>query len=253
MKRIVVLTSLFCLLITITGCDFEQNSDVWKKVHDDLSYMNWNFTVGDSKENIIIYKINPEQFNIKILNSEKDPKYVSDWLYENDSAEIVINGGYFHEDFSPSGYLKVNFERVGERLFDQNLSGLVEIENNKLTLRDLKTNPLKDGENIEYGLQSYPFLIKNSLPAVADDTEKTARRTALGLDQEGNIYIIVADASHISLYGFMNEIIKTKIPFTNVLNLDGGTSTGVAVSYGNFSDIKDSLVKVPNVIVFDKI
>ena len=196
---------------------------------------------------------NYQNHKIQILNSSQEPRYVFDWLYDNDEAEIVINGGYFHEDFTPSGYLKINSERIGERVFDQNLSGLIQIEEGKLSIRDLSLKPLEEGDQLESGLQSYPFLIKNSKPAVTEDTEKTARRTALGTDSEGNIYIIIADISHLSLYEFMDQLIKTKIPFNDVLNLDGGTSTGIAISYGSLREVKDSLTKVPSVIVFDKI
>jgi len=256
MKKLYIFPVLFVALFAgfLSGCDVNEDPNSWKILDDSFAYRIWQFEKDQSGENFYIYRIKPDQFNIKILNSSDKPKYVSDWLYDNDTAEIVINGAYFHEDFSPSGFLKINSGRIGERLFDQNLSGLITIENkNKLTIRDLKTNPFKEDEAIENGMQSYPFLIKNSLPAVTDDTEKTARRTALGLDNNGNIYIIISDITHISLYEFMNQIVKTEIPFTDVLNLDGGTSTGIAISYGSLREVKDSLVKVPSVIVFDKI
>jgi exopolysaccharide biosynthesis protein len=244
---------LFTALLSLSGCDVNEDPNSWHIVDDSFAYKEWNFEKDKTGGSFSVYLIRPEKFKIHFLNSSDEPQYVSDWLYDNDAAEIVINGAYFHEDFTPSGYLKINSERIGERLFDQNLSGLVQMEGGKFSIRDLSVTPLSEGEQIENGMQSYPYLIKNSKPAVTEDTEKTARRTAIGLDNEGNIYIIISDISHTSLFEFMNNLINTGIPFTDVLNLDGGTSTGIAVSYGSFREVKDSLVKVPSVIVFDKI
>jgi len=129
----------------------------------------------------------------------------------------------------------------------------VQIEGNNLIIRNLETQALQEGEDVEFGLQSYPYLIKNSQPVLQEDTGKTARRSAIGTDAQGNIYLVIADTSHLTLYELMNQLVKTEIPFTDVLNLDGGTSTGIAVSEGSYHEIKDSLVRVPGVIVFDRI
>jgi exopolysaccharide biosynthesis protein len=251
MKKIGVF--IITAMLFLSGCESSEESGVWKNIDDSISYRFWEFEVNELKESIEIYRINPEGYKITLDYSIEKPRYVSEWLYLNDGAEVVINGPYFNEDYRPSGYLKINNERIGELIFDQNLSGLVQIKDNKLSIRNLGKEALIEGEAVEFGLQSYPFLITNSSPALMEDTGKTARRSAIGTDAEGDIYLIIADTSHLTLYELMSQLIKTEIPFTEVLNLDGGTSTGIAVSEGNYHEIKDSLVKVPGVIVFDKI
>ncbi|MBN1494286.1 phosphodiester glycosidase family protein [Candidatus Peregrinibacteria bacterium] len=241
------------VMLFLSGCDYPSQQNEWKKIDDFLSYKQWDFEINGAKETIEIYRVVPGGYKIKLVYSSEAPKYVSDWLYYNDGAEIVVNGPYFSEDYSPSGYVKINNTRVGNLIFNQELSGLVQIEDDKLFIRDLGVQALKADEDVEFGLQSYPFLLKNSAPALTEDSGKIARRTAIGTDADDNVYLIVSDTTHLSLFDLMNQLINTGIPFNQVLNLDGGTSTGIAVSEGNYHEIKDSLVKVPGVIVFDKI
>ena len=234
---------LLCLII-FSGCS-NISSDEWQPLNDFVSQRVLEFKQDDKIKKIHIYRLDPVDFSISIANS--DPKRISDWAKELD-AEIVINGAYFDKDFTPSGYLKINNERIGELLFDQNKSGLIQIDNGEFTIRDLAENPLQTGEELDFGLQSFPFLIENGKAVIKEDSGKTARRTALGTDKDGLVYIISADLVHISLYELMNKLIETNIDFTYVLNLDGGPSSGISI----YNELKDSVTKVPSVILFEK-
>ncbi len=194
-----------------------------------------------------IIKLEHESFAVQI---EYDPqgKFISEW--KNGGQEIVINGAYFDTDYTPSGLLIINKKRIGKRMFGQNKTGLIAVTNNLTSIRDLAVSPVKDNESLDFALQSYPFLIKNSLPALSSDSGKKARRTALGVDMEKNVYIITATSYQPTLYEFMNQIVATKIPFTFVLNLDGGPSTGLFANWGETQLQMDSFTKVSSVIRF---
>lgn len=234
---------LVCLVL-FSGCG-NQTSDGWRDLNEKVDEYKIEYQVEDKTKTINIYRLSPSDFTISIQNG--DPKYISDWANEYD-AEIVINGAYFNEDYSPSGYLKVNDERVGELIFDQNKSGLIQIDNDIFQIRNLAINPLETGESLDYGLQSFPFLIMDGKAAISEDSGKRARRTALGIDKSGNIYIIFVDLDHITLYELMGKLINAGIDFDYVLNLDGGPSSGLSI----FGDNKDSVSKVPSVILFDE-
>ncbi len=179
-----------------------------------------------------------------------EPQPVSAWQTGGD--EVIINGGYFNPDFTPSGYLVAQGKRIGKLLFDQDKSGLIGIRNGTFFIRDLHINPLMSGETFDGAVQSYPFLIRNSKPDLSRDTNKIARRTALGIDADGNVYIIALTSTELSLYQFMREIEKTGIPFIHVLNLDGGPSTGIMAVWGSSAVHADSFVRVPSIIRFKK-
>lgn len=79
-----------------------------------------------------------------------------------------------------------------------------------------------------------------------------ARRTALGVDAANNIYVISVPDREISLYEFMNELLKSGISFLHVLNLDGGPSTGIYAHWEINDIFQNSYSKVPSVIKFRK-
>lgn len=171
---------------------------------------------------------------------------VSYW-YSGKDNEIVINAAYFLEDFTPAGYLVVDREIVSDRMFDPDKTGLITVISSTLMIRDLAIAPLEPREIFDYALQSYPFLIKNGLPAITQDSGKVAQRTAIGIDDAQNIYIFSYLDSTISLYDFMEAIVSLKLPVTQVLNLDGGPSSGLVGNYGGIEYGFDSVVPVSSV------
>ncbi len=194
-------------------------------------------------------KIAPGEFTAEIENSTSTPSSISDWSSSKEH-QVLINAAYFNEDKTPSGYLVVNGETVGETLFDQDKSGLLVIQDDQFSIRDLATEPLEEGENFDFALQSYPFLIKNSEKAIKSDSGKKARRSAIGIDKEGNVYVLISDSPNLSLYEFMNILYDSEIDFETVLNLDGGPSSGLYVNFGRYSKLIDSQVEVPSILLF---
>jgi len=207
-------------------------------------------TVSDTTNTNLIGVIKIPSSTAVIIEYDQTGKTISEWA--GTGNDVVINGGYFNEDYSPSGFLVVNKKRIGDKIFDQDKSGLIEIKNGKINIRDLNEMPIQENEEFEFALQSYPFLIKNYQPALESDSGKKARRSALGIDENGDVYLFVADFPYLSLYEFMNEIIKTGIKFSNVINLDGGPSTGIYVNTDAEQFFIDSYTKVPSIIRFLK-
>jgi len=206
----------------------------------------------DVEEKIIkVFKVESESVSTTIEYNQV-AKRISGWKNEN-QEEIVINGAYFLEDFSPAGFLVVDGKTVGQTKFDEDKSGLISIQEGKFTLRDLQKYPLTKNERFDFALQSYPFLIKEGQKAIKEDSGKLARRTAVGIDAENNIYILVVPQREISLYEFMQEIVKLNISFTYVLNLDGGPSTGVSVQWEGEQFLTDSFTPVSSVIRWKRI
>lgn len=201
---------------------------------------------NSAKKSVVIVKIDQTNTAARIDYNPINPPFLAGWLQEN--SKLVINGSYFNADNSPSGYLVVDKKRIGEHLFDQDKSGLVAIANGKIAIRDLAKEPLAANEKFDFAMQSYPFLIKDFAPALARDTGHKARRSAIGSDEQNNIYAIIADESDLSLYEFMNVLLQTKIKFKYVLNLDGGPSSGMMVPGAKPEITINSLSPIPFVI-----
>ncbi len=199
----------------------------------------------------VVIKLEPGSYRAQIEYASSS-QFVSQWASTIDTSQIVINGAYFHEDYSPSGFLVVDGKRVGERMFDQDKSGLIAIDTDGLEIRDLTTTPILPEESFDFALQSYPFLIKNGQPSIQTDSGLKARRTAIGIDDTQNVYVVALTADEISLYEFMNKLVETGIPFVHVLNLDGGPSTGIIADWGEHQLSFNSFTPVSSVVRFVK-
>ncbi len=195
---------------------------------------------------IIFYRLSPKDVKAEFLHS-LPPKHLSVWGAEATNTALLVNGVYFHEDYLPSGFLRIQGTKIGTRQFDQDKSGV--ILSHPLRLIDTKKQPIKlDG--VADAAQSYPFLLKNGMLAVAEESGKVARRTFLGLDREGFIYVGVAPYVPLSLYQLGQFLRDAPISWTHVLNLDGGPSTGLWAKHGGKTELFDSYVPVPNILRF---
>lgn len=247
-KKIVqILVGAAMVALFLTGC--KSASD--KPVINGVTKQVYSFKVPGIDEiktgELEIYRINQAKLAAEIVNQPEAPKRVSEWQTALDS-QIVINGGYHHEDFSPSGYVKTLADTWDQRQFDLDLSGFVVVNEGRIDVVD----PLVTSYTITdqpQALQSYPFLIKHGQPAIKEDSGLKARRTAIGIDQEGQIYVIIVRSNYLSLYQLMEQLVATGIEFRNVLNLDGGPSTGIAAT--NEQELIDSWLPVPSVISWD--
>ena len=195
---------------------------------------------------MIFYRLSPKQYEAEFIHA-LPPKHLSVWGAEATGTTLLINGVYFHEDYLPSGFLQIQGNRIGTRQFDQSKSGVIALH--PLRLIDTKTRSLKL-ETVPDVAQSYPFLLKNGILAVAEESGKVARRTFLGLDRDGTVYVGVAPYAPLTLYQLGQFLRQLPVSWAHVLNLDGGPSTGLWMKQGDRTELLDSYLPVPNVLRF---
>jgi uncharacterized protein YigE (DUF2233 family) len=204
-------------------------------------------TFGSERyDKLVLYRFAGDAFKWRFAYSNT-PKPVSQWRTDT-SATMVVNGTYFHEDQFPSGFLVVDGKAVGERSFDYDKSGVVnlrpDVEIIDTTARDVSI------EDLTFAGQSYPFLVKNNEPAIAEDSGLTGRRSFFGTTQNGDVVIGVVPSTRISLHKLSRILVEeTGIAWKHVMNLDGGTSTGLSINSDGWNETIDSLVPVPSVII----
>ena len=97
-------------------------------------------------------------------------------------------------------------------------------------------------------------MYRDGVGVARDDAEavlclKLARRTFIGTDEAGQVYVGVVWKDDVSLFELMQILQELDVNWYDVINLDGGPSTGIAVETGSFVEILDSAGPVPNVIV----
>jgi uncharacterized protein YigE (DUF2233 family) len=216
----------------------------WTMVADGFDRLDYRFATSSSAK-LVIYRLDPQRFEVRV--GAGDAKTVAAWADAYPDAVLAINAAYFHEDDSPSGFLAVEGKRVGERAFDLDKSGLVVTQPAFQVIDTLAE--AADLSSVKEGLQSYPFLLKNGEPAVAADSGKTARRTFVGKDRAGRIYLGLA-LGDLSLYELAVLLPNLGINWDSVLNLDGGPSSGAVSSLVAPSRVQEnSLSSIPSVFL----
>lgn len=235
---------LFVALL-LTACQNLSQSD-WREIDKGLERAVFQYESHNSQKQLVVYKIDQTHFRFEVKQESKAKK-LEDWL--TDDALMVINGGYFHEDNSPSGLIISNSEVKSTRQFDYDKSGLVSVKDNTFSIIDLSTVSEIDLDSFDHAIQSYPFFIKEGQKSIKEDSERIARRTVIATDREGFVYIIMVPSSDLSLYQLMEVLHDMPIDFQYALNLDGGTSTGLVTDINGYQEKIYEMARVPNVLI----
>jgi len=224
----------------------------WTTAAPDISRFDCSADVCGAR--LILYRFAKDKFNWRFENRTA-PSTVEAWAASLPKAVFVANGVYFDEKFQPTGLLKTAGTFVNDRKYDLDKSGLLELSP-AVSVIDTATKKLApysdtgiDLTTLTEAAQSFPLLIKNEAPVKSFKDEHTARRTVVGTDTSGDVYVGAVPEDSISFPALVSLLEKTGVKWNNVLNLDGGTSTGFSVRAGAFEETMNSIVQVPNVIV----
>jgi exopolysaccharide biosynthesis protein len=194
---------------------------------------------------IEMYRFDPGEFRFGIAATSARLG-MGEWSRALPDAFAIINGGYFMDDGAPSGFLSIEGRRVGGGSFDADKSAIIDFEDRVRIVS--ATSAEINASVFKTALQTYPWLVKNGIPAVREESGKRAQRSFIGIDRSGAVWFgVVADAE-ISLFELSRRLPATGIDWSDVANLDGGPSTGLVVGSGSDRAIRETFGGVPNVI-----
>ncbi len=192
-----------------------------------------------------LYRFEENAFSWEFMHGT--PETIAGWAETIEGESAVMNGVYFHEDMLPSGLLLIGGERVGDRMFDLDKTAVLVLGDTPHII-DTSSNESFDAASAQDAAQSYPLLVKEGASDISEDSGLTARRTAFGIDKEGNSYLIATLDGEPTLYGFAQALVKLDVSWDRVLNLDGGPSSGIELASDPVRSV-DSYTSVPNVVV----
>jgi uncharacterized protein YigE (DUF2233 family) len=226
------------MLFILPGCGLNNSVHTYK-----------DYEAADQEDGppIALFRYDLDSVTLKIVSDAEHPKRVSEWADDIDDELLVANGVFFKEDWSPAGLLVSNGDIVSPQLFDRKRSGLL-IFAPEFRIIDTATQDMPAPNDLVEAAQSYPFLVKDGIPVVPEDSGLTARRTFVGTDTDGNIYFGIVDRNAMSLFELSLALAAMDIEWDDVLNLDGGPSSGIITAGLKDRDF-DSQVPVPNVII----
>lgn len=197
------------------------------------------------RHRVIVYRFDPAVASFHLENAQEG-KTIRAWRDDLPRASFIINGVYFNEDATPTGSLRIDGIEQSSSTFDEDKSGVFEFDGDPSIL-DTSGNPALV-TSASVSAQSYPFLIKNGTASVAKDSGQLARRSFIGTDMDGLVYLGAYTDGEISLYDLSRLLETLPVDWKYVLNLDGGTSTTFYSGLLPLPEIEDGYSAVPNVI-----
>lgn len=227
--------------------DLNEISQTWQSITATISRKELVKKTDDSRYELIVYRFNRNDVVME-LNNSSDPMRLDEWDNQIIS-DLIINGGYFDENFAPTGFLAINGNVIEDKKYAADKSGLLVIENGTPSVVDTASFAFPDISYTTSALQSFPLLIKSGgKPGIKEDSKKLARRTVVAQSNDENFYIIVVDQTPLSLFKLMELLLDSDLNIDVALNLDGGQSSALTIKANDFSETLLPLTALPQVI-----
>ena len=191
---------------------------------------------------LVLFAFDPKQFDFRFAYSTSS-QTVAEWHRHFPEAVAVFNGSYFHEDQTPSGDLISGGKDLSPRSFDLDKSAVIELAP-QFRIIDTLNQPF-DAAVSQEAAQSFPVLIRRGQRAVLEDSGKIARRTFVGMRNDGWAVLGTLSDGELSLFQLAQTLSRSEFLMQTALNLDGGPSTGYSFTAGDREQVSNSFVPVP--------
>ncbi len=225
----------------------------WQTVSPGLDRIEYRFE-ADQFSTLVVYRINPEQFKVSFQQSIDHARSVAQWSHDIPSAVVVMNGVFFNEDFSPAGWVHVDDQTIANQSFFA-WPGLISF-GDSLSIIDTQQVAYNEAfaQTNPAAVTTFPVLISDDhiTPSHALRSNDKSRRSFIGVDTNGFVYIGCVSATMITFQQLAQIIIDLPdVTWDTVVNVDGGSSTGLMVRTDTYQESILNYVRVPNVIIVE--
>jgi uncharacterized protein YigE (DUF2233 family) len=180
-------------------------------------------------------RINPASVTFQIHYEAGFAQKIDQWQAST-GASIVVNGGFFTGEYTPVGRIVQDGTmfgfplNYGERTIG--VAGLFAVLDNEVSMYALgRSSYTPHGMRFDQAMESYPLLLlPGRQPTYPTETNETARRTLIGIDDQGYVIILVCAQPLFTLHNLSGWLAESDLNLDTALNLDGGRSTGIAIS-----------------------
>ncbi len=205
---------------------------------------------------VYVLRFDPARVAFRIYYDRDEPHTIAEWLALTE-ADVVVNGGFFTGDRRPVGRLVIDGELFGAPLDPTHrigVPGLFAVIDHTVQIYALgRSFYTPRGMRFDQAVESYPLLVlPGRQPAYPPDEGRRARRTVIGLDEQGHVLLILIDSAIFSLYELAQWLASCNLNLDTALNLDGGRSSGLGVALPGEERIYEAYVPLPIVIAISR-
>jgi uncharacterized protein YigE (DUF2233 family) len=226
---------LFFLILLCPGPVTAQEEG-WRFLAPGLHFrqMEASTASGSGSPNLFILRISPDFYRFQILYSPPQQKSASDWQAES-GATVVCNIGQYDKNFNYLGLLVKNgfiYSRLapnqqGLFLAEPSIAGLAEAR-----ILDLRYSAFNEEQNPYTQAAQSLMLVDRYRQVRVRRSDKTAHRSLLGQDEQGNIVIIISEGRHTlrELADFL-----AAVPWLReIMCMDGGAEAQLVIKTDNY-------------------
>lgn len=240
MKKLLSITVMFAFSITSLVVYSQPRSDslkpvIWKNIHQGIDYFEVDYGKWFKKGKIYAVKISSPR-KLRIIKDTFKSTTLEE-LEKKYKPLVLVNGGYFQENFLPVGLLKIN-NKVLSNLNKVGSSGILGINDKKTDIFHKKD--IDKYKNLYSDLiQNGPLLVENNgQMGIYKDDHVYGARTVIGINKENKTVIVVADHDASPSLWEISSILTKKeseggFDCKIAINMDGGSSTGLRINLPN--------------------
>jgi uncharacterized protein YigE (DUF2233 family) len=199
---------------------------------------------------LVIVRIDPRTVRLRVGYAPDQPRALRSW-FEQQHPLVAINGSFFNQEHRPTALLISDGQVSGSSY--EGFGGMLAVApDGGISLRPLRDQPYDPNEPLDQALQSFPMLVfPGGTPAPIEDNGEHARRSALAIDRDGRLLLIVGPTSGFTLRGLAEWLSQSDLGIDRALNLDGGSSTGLYLKDGPLEEGIDSFGELPIVLLVE--
>ncbi len=187
---------------------------------------------------LAVVKIDPAANTFRVFHHS--PQSITAWQQEL-KAVVVFNGSYYYRDGTPCGLVITDGKPLGPWR-NARMRGMFVAEPKGLspdlpraTILDLTRDTITPQKlPWSQGVQSFPLLLDANERIRVHRSDKTARRSVIATDRQGNILVFNTNSGYFTLYDLAQFLKESAFEVETALNLDGGTEAQLYIKTKDF-------------------
>jgi hypothetical protein len=209
---------------------------LWMSIARGVEYAAIPVTVPDQPgKSIRVARIEPAAVLFRIYYEEGKRQTVQDWAREWPGAVVIVNASFFRPNGHPIGLVRIG-DRILNPATDRPGSGYFRVAGEVPQISALPDDQIPSGQPSRQYIESFegfPLLIMQGTPVASFssyDASFRAWRTVIAQDDQERILLIVTSPTEMTLPELTNWLRSSGLGIVTALNLDGGSSSQMAVA-----------------------
>lgn len=196
---------------------------------------------GNELGAVLVVRVDPSRYEFRVHYRAEQPLNLRGWRDLLPTAALFINANFFDENYRIVGLLIQDGAVFGWPYTER--GGLFGVrDDGAVVLRSNREAPYQAGEPLRQAVQAFPMLVIDGQPAPIFDEGRVSRRTAIGVDAEGRVLLMVTPLLGLSLGDLAAYLPRTDLGLVTAFALDGGRSTMMSAAAGDINVPSVSLI-----------